>query len=400
MKKTLLLLTFLAFGYITLAQGIAWEPTIEGAFAKAKAVNKPVFVECFHPNCPICMSLEPTLKNAEVGKFYNANFVNYKLNLSDAKQVKFLNEQKMYLTGFPLFIYFDANKKVLHHTDPINMPESLINHGKDALNPDVRTGGTLAKYEAGNRDVNTLIGLSYLLRLTLDTTKNVQVANDLYAAFPKEKLNEKQSWFILKKCVMDMENGFAEHWFKNIDSAALLEAEDGHRGNEQNALGQVIQASLYSRRGFNYNLDQVNKVKQYMGLIGAGQYVDGVTWQFEGRALMREGRTAEAVAIAQRMSQTEAFAKNGLALVYLVTYFNDNAKDTQYADAAKQWLQKGRMLLKENKDLAEYHYQKARLDQKTSNIAVAKKEAEQAKMYATLAKIDAKKFNDLVSSIK
>ncbi|RYE40106.1 MAG: DUF255 domain-containing protein, partial [Sphingobacteriales bacterium] len=89
MKRILLSVTLIFISSFAFSQGIAWEPTIEGAFAKAKAQNKPVFVECYHPNCPICMSLEPTLKNAEVGKFYNQNFINYKLNLSDPKQVMF-----------------------------------------------------------------------------------------------------------------------------------------------------------------------------------------------------------------------------------------------------------------------------------------------------------------------
>jgi thiol-disulfide isomerase/thioredoxin len=102
MKKALLLSSFLFIINTAFSQGIAFEPSIEAAFQKAKASGKPVFVECFHPNCPICMALEPTLKNAEVGKYYNQNFVNYKLNLSDAKQVAFLTKKKIYLPGFPI----------------------------------------------------------------------------------------------------------------------------------------------------------------------------------------------------------------------------------------------------------------------------------------------------------
>jgi thiol-disulfide isomerase/thioredoxin len=400
MKKIFLFFSFLIVSHLSFTQGIIWESTIEGAFAKAKASKKAVFIECFHPNCPVCMALEPTLKNAEVGKFYNQNFVNYKLNLSDTKQVKFLDDRKIRLTGFPLFLFFDADKKVIHHTDPNNTPEGLIAHGKDAMNPEVRSGDLLKKYEAGNREMNTLINLSYLLRLTLDTTRNIQVTNDLYALFPKEELSSHTSWFILKKCVMDVENGFAEHWFNNIPIAQQFETAEGHAGNEQNALGMIIQSSLYSQRGLKYSLAQLQKVRNYMSLVGAGQYADGVLWQYEARALMREGRMPEAINLVQKISQTEGFSKNGLALVYLVTYFNDNAPTAEYANAAQQWLQKGRLLLKENKDLAEYHYQKARLEQKNNALSIAKQEAEQAKKYAMLAKIDLKKFNDLSNVLK
>ncbi len=98
MKKTILVSILLCIINVAFSQGIAFEPTIDAAFQKAKATGKPVFVECYHPNCPICMALEPTLKNAEVGKYYNQNFVNYKLNLSDAKQVAFLIKTKIFCT--------------------------------------------------------------------------------------------------------------------------------------------------------------------------------------------------------------------------------------------------------------------------------------------------------------
>jgi uncharacterized protein YyaL (SSP411 family) len=103
MKKLFLLCNLLIINQLASSQGIIWEANIEAAFQKAKASNKPVFVECYHPNCPICMSLEPTFKAKELGDFYNKNFVNYKLNLSDAKDVKFLNDRNIYMPGFHLF---------------------------------------------------------------------------------------------------------------------------------------------------------------------------------------------------------------------------------------------------------------------------------------------------------
>ena len=177
MKKIILLSIFILVTNLTFAQGIVFEPTIEAAFQKAKATGKSVFVECYSPNCPICMSLEPTLKNAEVGKFYNQNFINFKLNVEDAKQVAFLTKKKIYLPGFPLFFYFDNNQNILHLTDPVNTPKDLVQHAKTALDPNQQTGGFWKKFQAGNRDISTMTGLAYLLRVTQDTARNILVAN-------------------------------------------------------------------------------------------------------------------------------------------------------------------------------------------------------------------------------
>ncbi|MGK0357654.1 MAG: hypothetical protein ACJATY_003313, partial [Spirosomataceae bacterium] len=40
-------------------QEITWQPTIEAAFQQAKAEGKLVFVECYLPTCPVCISMEP-----------------------------------------------------------------------------------------------------------------------------------------------------------------------------------------------------------------------------------------------------------------------------------------------------------------------------------------------------
>jgi thiol-disulfide isomerase/thioredoxin len=383
MKKTFLLSSFLFIINIAFSQGIAFEPTIEGAFQKAKASGKPVFVECYHPNCPICMALEPTLKNAEVGKFYNQNFINYKLNLSDPKQVAFLTKKKIYLPGFPLFLFFDKNQEILHSTDPVNTPKDLIQHGKDAINPGIQTGASWKKYQAGNRDISTLTGLAYLLRITQDTTHNIQVANDLYKAYPKNQLNDKGSWAIAKKCIMDIDNGFAEYWLNNMDIAKKYAIEEGHPGTEMNALGMLVQMAIYDPKSAKYSLAKVKKLQNYMGFIGAGQYVSGATWQIECPAILREQGQDKAFAFLQGLINAQTQPQ---LLVYYVTFFNTNFPDGKFVNNARQWLTKARPQLKTEQEVANLTYESARLYRKAGDLANAKKEIVAAKASITTAK--------------
>ncbi|CAH0996935.1 hypothetical protein EMA8858_03070 [Emticicia aquatica] len=390
MKKTFLLSTFLLITNIVFSQGIIFEPTIEGAFQKAKATGKPVFVECYHPNCPICMALEPTLKKAEVGKYYNQTFINYKLNLSDAKQVAFLTKKKIYLPGFPLFIFFDKNQNILHHTDPVNTAKDLVQHGKDAMNPDVQTGASWKKYQAGNREISILSGLAYLLRITQDTTRNIQVANDLYAIYPKKQMNDKLSWFITKKCIMDLDNGFAEHWLNNVATAKNYEAEEGHAGNEMNSLGMLVQMAIYSPKASKYSLAKVNKLKNYMGVVGAAQYTTGATWQIECPALLREQGQDRAFAFLQNLINEQTQPQ---LLVYYVTFYNTNFPDGKYANNVRQWLTKARPQLRTEYDIANLNYESARLYKKAGDLTNAKKEIAIAKTNISSAKAKASDQN-------
>ena len=391
MKKTLLLSAIFFFVQImTFAQGISWEPTIEAAFAKAKAQNKPVFVECYHPNCPVCMKLEPTLKDHEVGKFYNQNFINFKLNLSDARQVKFLNDKKIYLLSYPLFLFFDNNQNIILLNDPINTPASLIQHGKTALNPERQSANAWKKYQAGSRDVNSMIDLSYQYRITRDTTRNIKVANDLFAAYPKDKLGSKESWAIAKKCVMDIDNGFAEFWMRNLATARKYEREDGHAGNENNSMGLLIQAAIYNHKASKYSMAKVNKIKQYMGLIGAGQYVTSNTWHIEAQAMIREQGQDKAFSFIQnQVSQTS----QPQMLVYYVTFYNVNFPDGKYAAKVRNWLNTAQPQLTSALDLTNFRYESARLYKKAGDKAKAKQELAQAKTMLGGARTNAKDAN-------
>jgi len=383
MKKIFLLGGFLFINNFVFAQGILFEPTIEAAFQKAKASGKNVFVECYSPHCPICMSLEPTLKNSEVGKFYNQNFVSFKLNVEDAKQVSFLNKKNIYLPGFPLFFYFDKDQNLLHITDPTNTPKDIIKHAQTALDPNQQTSGFWKKFQAGDRDVNKMVGLAYYLRITQDTLKNKQVADALYAAYPKNQLSDKFSWAIMKKCIMDLDNGFSQHWLKNLAIGGKYEAEEGHAGQEGNALGRLLQLEIFSPKASTYSLAKVNKLKGYMELLGVGPYVTSNTWQIECPALLREKGQDVAFNFFKGLINDQTQPQ---LLVYYVTFYNNTFPDGKFAGEARRWLSSARQQLTTEQEIANLNYESARLYQKSGDLANAKNEIAAAKTSITAAK--------------
>ena len=376
---------------------ITWNPSIDDALAQAKASGKLLFVECYSPTCPVCQSMEPFFKNTEVATKYNSNFINYKLDVGNAEQVKFLNARNIYLPSFPQFLFFDGDGRIVHQADVSPDVKSMTSAAETALIPDKRAFNYKNKFDKGDRTLDLLVQLGAYARLTKDTTLAITAAEELFKIYPKDQLNSETSWKLTKKCVTDMENGFAVHWFNNVATAAAFENKDGHSGNENNILGGIIQSSLYSQRGQNYGTAKLNLVKKYMNLTGAGQYIENVTWEFDIKALIREGKPEQALAIGEKMAAK--FSTNGQSLVYIARVFNDYYPNKDYATKAMAWLNKGKSLLKEDKFLAEYYFESAKLNQKAGDLAKAKADAQQARNLASKAQVDLTRFTALIEKL-
>lgn len=115
MKKIVLLLIWI-FICITLgfAQGIKFEKgTWSEILAKAKVENKIIFVDVYTTWCGPCKQVAAEVfPNEKLGKCYNQNFLNYKV---DAESIEGKAFVKKYPTeGYPTFYYIDANGEVIN----------------------------------------------------------------------------------------------------------------------------------------------------------------------------------------------------------------------------------------------------------------------------------------------
>jgi thiol-disulfide isomerase/thioredoxin len=377
---------------------ITWNTDINAALQEAKNRGELLFVECYSPTCPYCMAIEPFFKEAEVAKKYNSNFVNYKLNVTEADQVKFLNDRNIWLPSFPMFLYFDGEGNLVHQSSVDPSIESLNGNADDALNEKTRASSYAKRFKDGERSIKFLSDYASYTRVTKDTLAGLASANALYEIYPKEKLGSAESWSLTKKAVSDIENGFAEYWFTHAAQAAAFEAKEGHADNQNNILGGILQNSLYSPRGQIYNLTQLKNIRGYMTLINAGEYADNVLWEFEAKAMMRENKTPQALALGNKM--VNAFKGNGSAHVYITRVFNDNFPDKSYISNAKTWLTNALPTITQDNVKAEYYYEMARLNQKAGDLDEARKNAKSAKELAT--KIDSKltKFDTLIGQLK
>lgn len=390
--------TFLnSYEVISQSSQVQWEEDFELALAKAKQQNKLLFVECYLTTCPVCNSLEPLFKNKEVSDVYNSSFVNFKLDGAKRELVKPLIDRQIYVPNFPLFLFFNGDGELVHQSGVNVSVASLVDVAITAQDPNKRTDSYKRRYQAGERNPDFLSSYAYQARVSNDTALTIELGEQLFEAFPKEDLNKEISWLLTKKCIVDVNNGFAQYWFQNYETARAIEQKNGHPGGENNVFGGILQHSISGQRAKSYTTRELANIRNYMGLINVSQYADSYLWELETKANLREGNTAIALAIGNKMVQK--FAANGSAAVYIAKVFIDNSENKSFIPDARKWLTEALPNIQQDNQKAEYHYESARLYQLAGDLEEAKKEAKIALDLANKAAILKVKFSDLISTL-
>ena len=154
MKKILALGLFISIGVSALAvqakpyiselkiKKIVLDDSVDGikffkgtwseALAEAKSKNKIIFLDAYASWCGPCKIMaQNTFTDARVGKFFNENFVNYKMDMEKNVDGPRLS-RKFQLEAYPSLYFIDMNEKVVHSDVGMLGAKDLINLGSTA----------------------------------------------------------------------------------------------------------------------------------------------------------------------------------------------------------------------------------------------------------------------------
>ena len=105
----------------------------EEALQKAVKEGKPVFLDISASWCGPCKMLKKnTFTNAEVGEYFNTNFVNVAVDGEKGEGVDLARKYR--IRGYPTMIFIDSNGEILSQLSGYRDPEGLIKVGKQVLN--------------------------------------------------------------------------------------------------------------------------------------------------------------------------------------------------------------------------------------------------------------------------
>ncbi|MDB4583091.1 thioredoxin family protein [Draconibacterium sp.] len=107
--------------------------TWEDALQLAKKEGKPIFLDISASWCGPCKMLKArTFPNEEVGKFYNANFINVAVDGEKGEGIKLAGKYR--IKGYPSLIFIDRNGELIAQTAGYRNPKQFIDIGKQIIN--------------------------------------------------------------------------------------------------------------------------------------------------------------------------------------------------------------------------------------------------------------------------
>ena len=246
---------------------VVFESSLSEAFAKAKQQNKAVFIEYYNSDCSVCKRLGKLLReDAEIIKYYNANFISYAMNTNDEvsdKDNAFMTAANLHFENVPVLLYFDKNKSFLHYSSGDVSAQSVMSEAKKAVFPEYNSAGLASKYNSGDRSIRTLYAYSNLLIVNKDEAQLKKVTQDLFESFNKSELASKKSYLILKRVVKNSDNGFFKYWLDNLDKLKGFESGD-NIGTEKSYLTRIVLIELTDPTIKKWDVAKKNKYKNYI----------------------------------------------------------------------------------------------------------------------------------------
>ena len=115
-------------------EGISFhQGTWDEALQFAKKERKPIFLDISASWCGPCKRLKAnTFPDEEVGKFYNANFINVAVDGEKGEGIKLAYQYQ--IKGYPSLIYIDSNGQLIAQTAGYRNPKQFIDIGKQIVN--------------------------------------------------------------------------------------------------------------------------------------------------------------------------------------------------------------------------------------------------------------------------
>ena len=398
MKAGFISMMFLCSTLFCLAQRVSFEPSLTIAFEKAMQQNKIVFVEYYNAECPVCKKLEPVFADIELSKFYNDNFISYKLNTENIKKEDSLFIQKAGLSfeSVPYFLFFDNSRHFVHYSGTRQDIPYLINAGKTALDPNERTASLADKYTSGDKSIKTLYAYSNLLQLYKNDSVRQIIADELFKVYPQQDLGKEKSYIITKNCVTHIENGFFTYWIAHTDEIKTFE-KNTKSGHETNVLGDILQRSINSDERKSWDLAKIRAVKEMILKTETSKYPDAFFWEQESTLLVKENHSDEAMELFKRQIANDSDVIS--PSVYTIDHFLNLFTDRLNLDKIKIVIDRLSAQKANKTEKADLMYSAILYYKRISDKKTAKKLGTGALSFYKANKIDTNKLNRLLSDM-
>jgi thiol:disulfide interchange protein len=107
--------------------------TWQEALLEAKAKNKIIFLDAYASWCGPCKVMSnTTFKDAQVGAYFNANFINYKMDMEKNPDGKRLST-KFKLEAYPTLYFVNASEIIVFQKLGMHQAKEFLEIGKTVI---------------------------------------------------------------------------------------------------------------------------------------------------------------------------------------------------------------------------------------------------------------------------
>jgi len=136
--------------------------------AKAKTTDQIIFMDAFTTWCGPCkMMAKNVFTDKEVGDFYNANFINVKMDMEAGEGIELA--KKYAVQAYPTLLFIDGDGAIVHRAIGYHQAEAFIELGKMAKDPVNRISGLKARFASGDRNPEFLKNYTESLSNAMDS---------------------------------------------------------------------------------------------------------------------------------------------------------------------------------------------------------------------------------------
>ena len=366
------LLTFLApltlSLFLTLslsAQGIEFfHGTWAEAQEKAKAEEKLIFVDAYAVWCGPCKRMAASVFPQEkVGSFFNANFINLKIDMEKADNAEFA--AKYPVSAYPTLMFLDATGKIVQKAVGAKDADQLLEFAQKVLGRTDKSADYEKQYAEGNRDPKFL--LDYVRALNAAGKPSLKITND-YLNTQQDFTTETNLQFLYEGAV-EADSRVFDLLVKNQTKAVALLGEEKVSARIEKACKNTVKKAIEFK---NEALLAEAKAKMKTALPAKANAF-GYEADMNYYAATKDAKNY--LKAAQAFQKGEI--KNNSAQLHdlVISLLRAFADDTKVLEQAEKWAKTAA----ENGGLPEYYLTLAEIYKRQDDKTKAKTTAEKAR---------------------
>ena len=279
--KRLIIFCLFAISASLSAQGIDFvHEDLEAAMQAAKEQDKLLFVDAYTTWCGPCKRMAKNVfTQTAAGDFYNANFVNLKLDMEKGQGPSFA--RKFRVGAYPTLLFLDPNGDLVFQSVGAKGLDGFLEIGKTALSKYDESGKYEEAYEKGDRSYDLVF--NYVKALNKAGKSSLRAANE-YLRSQSDLSTENNLMFILE-ATTEADSRIFDYLVEYKNQIAAIAGEDLIERKVQKACLRTAKKAI-EFESEDLLLEALNKANEHAAQLTES---DRLNWAFDYFLVMEDG---------------------------------------------------------------------------------------------------------------